>query len=510
MGRNGWAVLTRAGRLNGRAAAAGRMAVARPFAISAALGLVVAAPVAAQSTGAQSSVPQTPAGQTPGAQPPGAALPGLQPDFVSPSTAKPAVSEPTSPYRQPAQITATDTDDPAIRASSGVPGLAGFPGRGLSLTASITTRYETNLSRRQVADDGVRITPVANLEYGLGGQRLGLFVQGSYGRDIIQGNAFFRGGDRYSISGGVDASLSRCTAQLGSSYSRSLNLFGEVTQFGGATRRATTYGVTAQCRLGSALGVNAGFNRSDSSNNFGNRALEIEATNFNAGVSLNSGAVGTISLTGSLSQIDMPGRQVVTPQGIVDEGLNQRTIGIAIARNFGPRISVSAGVNYISSQPEVESSLLVVDGVPQFVDRAGFSGLGYNAAIDFRPSSRFNVELSASRTANANVLVSALLMVSNQIGIAASTSVGRFSVSTGARFRSNNFRGAFVSEFDPVIRSQDRMQSYFFRVGGRIGLRMRFAIEANHNRRRGGGAGINFSSTGVGLNLGMSLGRGSR
>ena len=424
--------------------------------------------------------------------------------------AAPAVAQSINPYRQTAPIMASDTDDGSYRATANVPGLGGFGGRGLTLSASLTTRYESNLARLPTSDDGLRILPQVNFGYGLGGSRLGFFVEGYYGRDIVRGNNFLRGGDRSKIAAGVDVSLSRCTAELGGSYRRNLNLLNDAAQFGSFQIEQTTYGVTAQCGFGSALSVNGGFSQSDSSNATGSSALNFQSTNFNAGVSLGSAAFGQVQLQGSLSNVDMPGRQVITPNGIVDESLQQRSLRLGVQRNFGSRITVSLGASLIDSKPGVESSLVIVEGVPQFVDRTGFSGLGYDAALGLNLSSRLNFEFSVGRSANANPFVGALVVVADSISAGVSSKLGRLDVSAGMTWRRNDFRGGFVSDFDPVARRRDTMTSYFLRFGGRLGRLLRYSLELNHNRRDSNPAVLNFTSTGVGLNLGMNFGKGSR
>lgn len=424
---------------------------------------------------------------------------------IEPATAQ------INPNTQTVPQGATDTDDDPVRSNARVPGVAGFTGRGLSISTSLNSRYESNLSRRLTPDDGFRIQPRISADYGLGSNRLGVFVAGSYGRDIVLGNRFFGGGNRSNVSAGVDFELSRCSGEIGAGLRESLNLRNDAAQFGAFQQRSLVYGFAASCQLGRALSINAGISRSDAQNGRGaSTALNVETLAFTGGLGLNIGSLGQLSVSGSVSNVDLPGRLAVTPTAIVADGFQQRTVRVGLSRAFGSRLLIAAGASVIDNQPGTESSLIVVDGVPQFVDRSRFTGFGYDGAVDFTLSSRLSVNLTANRSINTNPFVGAFLVVGNGYAVSANTQVGRYQVAAGARFRNSSFRGSFASEFDPTPRRSDKLQIYFVRIGGRIGQRIRASLEMNHTRRISDPTALSFTSTGAGLNLSMAFGKGSR
>lgn len=434
-----------------------------------------------------------------------AALVGLTMIAADPATAQ------INPNRQAPPPAASDTDDDGVSASGSVPGLSGFNGRGLAVSASVGSRYESNLSRRQPADDGFRFQPKVAADYGIGSSRLGFFVAGTYGRDIVKGNRLFRGGDRSSANAGVDFQLSRCAGEAGGSYRRSLNLRGDAVQFGAFQQEATAYGFAARCQIGRALSLNAGYTNTSSEVERGvSQALNVDGETFSGGLSFDGRGLGLISLTGSTSNLNFPGRLVVTPDGIVEDGLTQRTVRAGYIKRIGSRLVLSLGVSLLDNQPGTESSLVVIDGIPQFIDRTGFTGLGYDASVDFQLSSRLGLAFSANRSVNSNPFIGAFLVISNSYSIAANTKLGRYDLSAGARLRRNQFQGGFASGVDPLPRRNDTLQSYYVSLGGRIGNRIRAGLEVNHNRRKSNPALFNFTSTGVGLNLSVAFGRGSQ
>jgi hypothetical protein len=425
------------------------------------------------------------------------------------------VAQPASAQINPAQQTvrpmASNSDDGPVRSGARVPGVAGFNGRGLAVTASVSNRYETNFSRLPAIDDAVRFLPQVSASYGLGSKRLGLFVDGSYGRDIVLGNQLIKGGDRSSLSGGLDFVLSRCSGQLGGSFRKSLNLRTDAGLFGGFQQQTETLGTAANCQIGNALSVNGAISKSKDKNVAGaSFALNTDRLDYSAGLGFNASGLGQFSLGGAISDVHFPGRFVVSPNGIVEDSFKQRSLRVGVSRAFGNRITATLGASAIDNKPGTESTVIIVDGLPQIVDRAGFSGVGYDGALAVTLSSRLAFEVSADRTVNSNPFVGALLTISNSYAASANAKLGQYTVTAGGLFSRNRYQGGFVSQFDPAARRSDRFESYFINVGGKIGQRLRASVEVNHVKRISNPDLFSFTSTGAGLNLSVAFGRGSR
>jgi hypothetical protein len=153
-------------------------------------------------------------------------------------------------------------------------------------------------------------------------------------------------------------------------------------------------------------------------------------------------------------------------------------------------------------------NVIFVDGVPQLVDRPGFKGAGYDAAIDVAFSPRLNLGFTAGRNTSANGVVGAQFVISTFWAAQIDYRLGsRYTLSTGVNLRNSQFRGAFVSQLDQFRRQSDDFTRIFAQFGGRLGQRLRFSFDVAHNRRRANPAVLNFNSTGVGLSLGYQLGR---
>ena len=428
--------------------------------------------------------------------------------------AAPAMAQ-INPYAQTGSTGAGDNDDDPLRAPTAVPGLTGY-NRGLAIGLSVSSRYDSNLARQAVADDGFRIRPQVNAGYGLGLGRGGLFVQGNYGRDLVYGSRRVAPSDRVMLGGGLDFNLSRCTGQVGGSWRRGLTFVTDATRFGGFSQETATAGFAAQCRFGSALSVNGSVLRSDISTvrNGGaaqpfSTAFDIQRWSYSAGLGFGTAALGQFSLGGSITDSRMPGRLVLTPTGVVEDGLQQRSARFGYSRRFGNKINLTAGVSLLDTQPKTMSSVVFIDGIPQVIARPGFKGVGYDVALDVSLTPRLGIAVTAGRNTFANGVVGTQFTIANFWAAQVDYKLGtQFTLAGGVNMRNSQYRGAFISPLEPVARVADDFTRIFGQFGGRLGRRLRFTVDVAHNQRRSNPAILNFNSTSVGLSLGYQLGRG--
>jgi hypothetical protein len=419
-------------------------------------------------------------------------------------TTAPPLARPGAPVDR---IRAGDTDDQPLGAGSAVPGVSGFRGRGLALGASFETRYDDNLSRFAVKDDGFRLRPEARGSYGLGSERLGLFVNGSVGRDIVIGNDFQRGRNRYAIDGGVDFAVSRCDGEVGGSFNESLLFLGDVAQFGQLPQRNTTAGVAAGCRIGRALSITGSVARQTSTITT-HPAFDFRSWDYRLGLGFGNERLGRFGINAFRSDTTQPGRLVITPDGVRPEGFQQSTVGFSYSRTLGQRGSVQLGVTYIDSQPSIAASLLLIDGVPVFVERQGFSGIGFNGLLLLQVTPRLSLDLAADRSAVPVPQIGALFNVREGFQVAARYNLGaRKQLAGGFEWRRNDFRGSFANDAEALPRSDDRFQRIFASFSGQLGQRVRYTFDVAHSRRRSNPALFNFDSTSAGLVLSVDFGR---
>lgn len=405
------------------------------------------------------------------------------------------------------RIRSADTDDQALGAGGGVPGVSGFQGRGFAGSAVFETRYDDNLSRFPVKDDGLRMRPQVQANYGLGSERLGLFVNGSLGRDIIIGNRFLRGANRYGIDGGVDFVVSRCDAEVGGSYAQSLLFLGDIAQFGQMQQVNNTAGVSAGCRIGRALSITGSVSRQISQIS-GNAAFDFRSWNYTAGLGFGNERLGQFGINASRSDTTLPNRLLITPAGLRQEGFEQNTVGVSYSRTVGGRGSIQLGVSFIDSQPNTDAQLVLIEGVPVFVSRQGFSGLGFNGLVLLKVTERLAIDVAADRSANPVPQIGALFNVREGYQVAARYQLGaRNNVALGYERRRNQFRGAFANAIEGQPRFSDRTDRLFASFSGQLGTKLRYAFDVAHSIRQSDPAVFNFESTSAGLVLSMGFGR---
>lgn len=404
-----------------------------------------------------------------------------------------------------------DNDDGSPRGPASLAGVGGFPGRGLQLGINVAGRYEDNVTRQQIADPGYRLRPQVNARYGIGLGQQGLFVEGLVARDMFFGGGpRLRDRDRLQAGAGLDYRLSRCSGQLGGSWQRSLVFQSDAVVFGGFQQDSTRAALSASCRISGALALEGSISRQIFKTEFGaGNAFNVNSWNYSTGLSLGSSALGQFSLTGSISDSRMPGRQVITPAGIVDDSLTQRNVRLGYRRAFGSKINLGLGISYIDSKPGTDEQILLIDNVPQLVARESFKGAGFDVALDVALSPRLGLEFTSNRSTFANPNVGAQFAVATNYAVQANYRLNqRYSVSAGVTRRENRFRGGFSSALDPLVRVSDTLDRIYAQFAGRFGQRLRLSMDVTHNRRTSNPVALNFSSTGVGLNLGLQFGRG--
>jgi hypothetical protein len=423
-----------------------------------------------------------------------------------------ALAAPVAAQIVPTQQTAprvNDNDDEPLRGTGGLPGLGGYPGRGLSFSAALSSRYEDNITRQPVADPGFRLRPQLDAAYGIGLGQQGLYVQGTVARDMFFDAGPLPDRDRYAAGAGLAYQLSRCTGEAGASWLRSLAFLTDAIAVGGFQQERTNFGISANCRIGGALSLNGAVTRQLVETEQGvSNAFNFNSWNYSAGIGFGSVGLGQFSLRGSITDSAMPGRLVITPSGFAEDGLLQRNVRLGYQRNFGSRIGLSVGVSYIDTQPSLPETIVIIDDELQLVPREGFSGLGFDAALDLNLSPRLSIDLTTTRSTFVNPVVGAQFTVFTAYSGAVRYRLNaRYSVAVGATRRENSYRGGFVSDLQPFLRVSDTNDRFFGQFTAQLGRRLRLALDLSHNRRRSNPAIGNFNSTGLGLNLGFDFGR---
>lgn len=409
-----------------------------------------------------------------------------------------------------------------------IPGAAGsvspVSGRGYMIGASIRTLYDSNIRRlgdgfsagsdRSRSD--FRFTPQVTAAVGYPVGRQQLFVNGELGKDYYARNNFLDR-TRYSVGGGLIWRLGRaCAGSLTGDARRRQSLLSEDSGRGTNVQEIQSFGFTGDCAPPVGLGFGGGISQRNTDNkSIERRPLDARETTFDAHLNFGAAGLGVFSAGGSYSRFNYPNRDVFVALddgsvGQVGDHLNSYSGRIGYARSLGARLSVNASVSYIKVQADPKNTLSVL--VPPFFvpnPRQGFSGPGFNLALDYHPGVRFGASLQASRNATSSPNVSARIVVRDSLAAAVSYHIGpSIDTSVGVNYDKRNYKGSFASAADPFVRLRDTSLRGFARIT--YSPRPLYAVdfEVAHQNRDSNPSIYNFSSTSASLTLRAKFGRG--
>ena len=431
-------------------------------------------------------------------------------------TASPALSAPSSAG-----------DDPGF-ANSGLTSVGPVTGRGYFLQPSLRTVYDSNILR---LGDGFapsnggqrsdfRISPLVIGSIGLPIGRQQAFLAGSLGRDIYVNNGQLNR-TRYSIGGGLNLrAAARCTATAAVDYDSRQALVTEVAELVPNLQNTFSYGATASCQSPVGLGFGGTVRRVELRNDTAIRAqLNYNATQYSAQLSYALGNIGRFSASGNLNKVSYPNRPVFLVSGGFDpDAVNILSARFGYQREIGSRLSLALGMSYLESSPQPQTILQLTPTAPPALpglvlaplSRSKFTGLGYDAAITYRPSTRLTATLNAVRNVQASANVGAQYQVLTSFGADIDYKLGSaISVGTGATFAKHQyFNNVFI-----INAGGRRIQDEISRVYGNIGYApvklYNLGLEVAYQKRKSLPVDFSFDSFSAVLSLRINFGRES-
>lgn len=421
----------------------------------------------------------------------------------------------------------TAGDDPGF-ADAGLTTVAPVVGRGFFIRPSMRTRYDSNMLR---LGDGftpsnggqrpdLQISPLVSASLGLPIGRQQVFVAGSLGRDIyVNNNQLNR--NRYSLGAGVNMrAASRCTATAAVDLNSRQALITEVAELVPNLQETLSYGATALCQSPAGLGFGATVRRIEFRNDaVARRPLDYNSLAFNGQLSYALGNIGRFSASGALTKIKYKNRPIILPGGNADtDALDILSGRFGFQREIGSRLSLNLGFSYLESRPVPITVLQLSPAVPPAlpgavlapVSREKFSGLGYDGALIYRPSSRLTATLQANRNVQASANVLAQYQVFTSIGGDLDYRLGSaISLGGGATFdKRKYFNGILL----PNVTGR-RVQDDISRVYGNIGYApvklYTLGLELSYQKRKSLPVEFSFDSFAAILSLRVNFGRES-
>ncbi len=411
-------------------------------------------------------------------------------------------------------------DDPAF-AESGLTSVAPINGRGWSLTATVGTRYDSNILRLsdqlplRAGDKrgdfliSPRVTGAIAMPIG----RQQVYVGAEIGRDFYTNNKRLNR-NRYSIGGGINLRAgSACTGSVGAEFNSRQSLLSDVAFAVPNRLERLSYGVSASCQAPVGLGFGGTVQRIEQRNSDPVRAtFDVDTTVFAPQVSYGLPVLGRFSLSGSYNQSRYVRRQVTLLDGTMkNDGVNILNGRAGFQRPLGTRLSLNMGVSYLSAKPQPQTVLFVV--VPGFgfpTNRPAFSGIGYDASIEYVSGARLSAGLEARRTVSATTTAGSQYRVQQDYGFNVDYKLGRaLAVGTGVTYNIFQYRGSFTSPLEPLIRVSDKITRVYGTINYTPVKLYSVGLEVAHQNRESLPALYSFKSTSVLLTLRVNLGRES-
>lgn len=410
----------------------------------------------------------------------------------------------------------SDGDDPPL-ISSGLVSVPQVQGRGWTLNSSVVTQYNSNF-RRRAGDDGVwRLTPQVSAGLGMPVGRHQLFVGGFLGRDSFFGNAGFNR-NRYRLGGGLNLRAgSDCTGSVAGEIGQFQTLFSDVAVVQDNVQQQRGVGAQLICQGNAGLGFGATVQYSETRNSREQRQLfNFRSLNVSPQLSYALPSVGVFSLGGSLQNVKFPQRQVLGPEGIVNDEVDIRAGRLGFRRSLGERLDLALGVSAVRVVPKPASVVTLLgeeegEGLAVVSDRQPFTALGYDGALSLQLGDRIDITASTSRSARPNANLGALTTVRTAHGIDLDYKLRRgLSVGAGGRLLNVRYRSSFASPDEPLRRVSDRISRVYGQVNyvPRRGLSL--GLEVAHQDRRSDPALFSFSNTTALLRLSASFGRSNQ
>ena len=428
----------------------------------------------------------------------------------------------------PAHAAPSTAGDDAGFADAGLTTVAPVVGRGFFIRPSMRTRDDSNMLR---LGDGftpstggqrhdLQISPLVSASLGLPIGRQQVFVAGSLGRDIyVNNNQLNR--NRYSLGAGVNIrAASRCTATAAVDLNSRQALITEVAELVPNLQETLSYGATALCQSPAGLGFGAAVRRIEFRNDaVARRPLDYNSLAFNGQLSYALGNIGRFSASGALTKIEYKNRPIILPGGNADtDALDILSGRFGFQREIGSRLSLNLGFSYLESRPVPKTVLQLSPAVPPALpgavlapfSREKFSGLGYDGAIIYRPSSRLTATLQANRNVQASANVLAQYQVFTSIGGDLDYRLGSaISIGGGATFEKRKYFNGILL---PNVTGR-RVQDDISRVYGNIGYApvklYTLGLELSYQKRKSLPVEFSFDSFAAILSLRVNFGRES-
>ncbi len=412
-------------------------------------------------------------------------------------------------------------DDPNY-ADSGLVFFSPVVGRGYNLNASVVTLYDSNiirlgdgqLPRPGAQKSDVRVSPVVSGNIGVPIGRQQFFVGALLGADFYGANTQLNR-ERYALGGGFNLSAgASCTGTVAANYTSRQIVVSDQSESVPNARTVLNYGLTAGCQSPAGLGAGVTLQRIDTGNSAaGREAFDVNSVIISPYLSYSRPTLGRFSLTANINYVTYPNRIILTPDGSLQEdGTNIFSARLGYQRTLGSRLQLTAGVSYLETNPQPQT-ILAEDaelGILFPLDRAKFSGMGYDLQVTYTPGSRLAGALYFARDVRASPNVGALYQVNTAYGLDINYQLGRaITLGMGGTYTIRDYAAGFGSPTEVVPRDKDNIGRVYGRITYATPRLFNISLLLAYQNRNSDPAIYSFDSFSAVLTISFDFGRNS-
>lgn len=308
-------------------------------------------------------------------------------------------------------------------ASTASPATGGGPANKSSLTANVTSRYESNVARiddpvllaqRGLERSDVRVSPSLQLDVARAVGRHLVGLRSYLGYDFYARNTQLNR-ERLLIEPYLYLNLPVCDVNVDAAVGRRLSELGDVVVIGpdptaGIDNTETSKRIVGRLTCGDSYGLRPTFEVERASGDNSNpvrRISDYRITRIQPGVGYASPGFGEISLYAVRTDTDLPNQFL--PDGRMS-GFTQRGFGASYRRAIGTRLNFNGSISH-------------VEVTPYGGDQGSRSGLNGSVALTLLASERLQFTAFANRSFTSTLTSNATYELQQGYGLTANYAV---------------------------------------------------------------------------------------
>lgn len=360
------------------------------------------------------------------------------------------------------------------------------------LTPRVSVTYDSNVfqinpGRFGEPRDDVVVTPAVTALFNRTIGRNSVSVNGDVGYTL---HDRYKSLDQLVVSGSGSGSLaltSYCRALPNATVTKQQN---NLTASSAIKNSQTfqNYTLTLSCQRpfglypSATVGYQTTTNSSDTFDLFNQRTFR-----YSGGIGYAVPSLGSLLLSVGETRIRQPNRDELEA---IEEGSNVFNVGVTVSRAVAPRLSFSAGARYLKVDP--------LRGGTQ-----GYSGIGYNASVDYHPSPRLSLIANADRDVTGSGDVAVSYVLASVYGV---TGIYTLSVRTSLRASAQYFDRTYRGEnpiFFPFLRGNESGVTLSGSVNRTVGRRINLNAFTNYTSSGAQGTFYDYKRLQAGLSAGF-------